>query len=84
LNFVVDKLKKKVNPVNNYQYIKAYRGHGSKTRSFVDERRYGRATYSLSYPTFLLGKSMLSTEFEVGCVLQWVCKWWLGQKLKHG
>lgn len=37
----------------------------------------------MSYPTFLPGKSMLSTEFEVGCVLQWVCKRWPGQKLKH-
>jgi len=41
MNFVVDMLKKKVNPVNNYHYTKAYRGHESKTRRFVDERRYG-------------------------------------------
>jgi hypothetical protein len=56
MNFVVDKLKKKVNPVNNYHYVKAYRGHGSKTRSFVDETRYGLATNSLSYPHFSPGK----------------------------
>jgi hypothetical protein len=41
MNFVVDKLKKKVNPANNHHYTKAYRGHGSKIRSFVDEKRYG-------------------------------------------
>jgi hypothetical protein len=30
MNFVVDKLKKKVNPVNNYHYIKVYRGMEAK------------------------------------------------------
>jgi hypothetical protein len=59
MNFAVDKLKKKVNPVNIYHYIKAYRGHGSKTQSFVDETRYGRATNSMSFPTFLPEKSVI-------------------------
>lgn len=74
MNFVFDKLVEKANPVNNYHYIKAYRGQGSKTRSFIDETGYGRATNSLYFPTFLLGKPLLSTEFEVEFLQQWVCK----------